>query len=846
MRRLALASLQFRAAASLATFVAVLVGGALLVACGGLFESAIRLDAPPQRLSGAPIVVTGPAGFKLPDQESETVAYPERPRVGPEAATAIAAVAGVDRVVPDVSVPAVVVSDRPSDDTAHVVSGHDWASAVLTPYTLRDGTAPTGRGQVVVDAGTANRVGAEPGDPLTLMVAGRPETFTVAGVAAPGRQVDASAVFFSTSDVRRLVPRTGTVDALGVLPDRGVRVDDLARRLSAALPANLTVRTGDDRGAAEFAGVEGSRLPLILLASIFGGMVAVVMALVVSATISLSVRQRGRELALLRAAGATPRQVYRTVVIETMVVAVLATVGGCALGKLAGEWIFSLSTSQGLVPETLEFRLGIVPFAAGAVVSLVSARVASGVAALPAARAMPIQALAEATLPPVDVGPVRRLLAAVFAVGTAGLAVTTVFLGPELAAAVGGPAVLTGAVAVALFGPELIDLLVGRCSAALHRITGRSGILATRNLRARGVQFAAVLTPLTLGVSIALGNIYSQTTLDEAATRASAAQVQADAVVTSAGGIGPDLLERVRRTSGVAEVSALVSSHGWIEEPYDSKGSDPSTLLGVQAPDRASILAVPVVAGSLRQLTGQTVAVPQREARDLGIGLGDRLTMRLGDGARVRTKVVALLDSGRHYASVVLPADLLAAHTTAGIPTQVLVRAEPREDRDAVIDAIRTRLVDWPGTSVGDQDLVESTFAAGSGVQAWINYLIAGLAIAYAAVASVNTLAVAVLSRRQEFALQRLAGATRRQVRRMLLVEGGVMAAAGIAVGTAVAAFTVVPTALASGSILPTGPVWVCLAVIGAVFLIVWPVTAVAAHAAMRGRPVDVLASPAG
>ena len=131
---------------------------------------------------------------------------------------------------------------------------------------------------------------------------------------------------------------------IGVFPTAGVSAADLAGRM----PAGLTVLTGDDRGAAEFSGIAGSRLPLILLAAIFGAMVMVVMGLVVWATISLSVRQRQRELALLRATGATPDQARRLVVGETMVIAVLACVGGAvARAGSPAAWIFDASNGQG-------------------------------------------------------------------------------------------------------------------------------------------------------------------------------------------------------------------------------------------------------------------------------------------------------------------------------------------------------------------------------------------------------------------------------------------------------------------------------------------------------------------
>jgi putative ABC transport system permease protein len=807
MISLALAGLRHRLAAFVATFLAVLLGSALLIACGGLFETAIRLNAAPDRLAGAPLLVTGPAGFKLPDEESETVPYAERSTVDLRAVAAIKDVPGVANAVPDISFPAVL----PGGDDL-MLAGHDWASARLTPYTLRAGDAPHA-GEVVLDAATAARAGASPGDKVTLLVAGVRREFRVSGVA----DGPVTALFFATADARRYTPHPDRADAIGVFPAPGTSVEDLAGRM----PAGLTALTGDERGAAEFTGVDGARLPLILLSAIFGAMVMVVMGLVVWATISLSVRQRQRELALMRATGATPDQARALVVRETMVVAALACAGAVVLGWLVGGWIFDATVTRGIVPAALEFRQGPIPFAAGVLLGLLVPWLTARFAAGAAAKTRPVQALVEASIPPVTVHPLRRLAAQVFAAMTVGLALTSMFLDSETATATGGPAVLTGAIAVALWGPELVVWLVDKVSPHAKVPAGR---LAVLNVRARATQLAAVLTPITLAVAIALGNVYSQTTVDDEALATSVDQFEADAVLTSsAGGIAPSVVSKARSS---VTASALVLSSGWVEEPYDEKGSDPTPFVGISDGD---VLATEVSAGSLKDLRGDTVALPADEADDMGVGVGSKVTLRLGDGSRGRANVVALLDDGP---SVVVPADLLAPHTTAGLPQYVLVRGDV------------SKLPAYPGVTVGDPDVLEAAFAEGLGVQAWINYLLAALALAYAAIACVNTLAVAVLSRRREFAAQRLAGATRHEVTRMLLLEAALVGGAGLVLGTAISLFTVLPMAIASGAVIPSGPVWVFLLVIVTVFAIVWPVTAVSARMAMHRKPIEAISQP--
>lgn len=808
MIRIALAGLRFRAAAFAATFLAVLLGAAILIACGGLFETALRLDAPPQRYAGVPVVVTGPIGFALPDEESEVVPYAEATRVTADRLDAIAAVPGVARAVPDVAFPAAL--------PAGPLTGHGWASAALAPYPLVSGGEPRRSGDVVLDEHSA--AGARPGAAVTVTVAGAPRTFTLSGVVA-----GPPALFVPDADATRWAPTPGAVDAIGVFPEPGTPIAELV----AALPRDLAVRTGSDRGAAEFVGVDASFLPLILLAAIFGGMVIVVMALVVSATIGLSVRQRSRELALLRAGGATPQQVHRMVVVETMAVSVPAALIGIPLGALLGSWIFAVTAERGVVPAVLQFHQGVVPFAAGVVLALAVPYVAAVVAGRAAARTRPIAALADAGIPPVTTGPVRRQLAVLFAAATLALAITTMFFDADTASAVGGPVLLTGAIAVGLRSPELI----GGAAALLGRLTGRGGHLAIVNTRARAMMFAAVLTPVTLAVAIALGNGYAQTTRNDAVSAGFLAQFAADLVVAAPAGSGAEQLAQVSATPGVTGASRLVTSRGWIEQPYDGRGSDPTPLLGVDAGSQT--LATPVTAGSLADLTGAAVALPAARADALGIALGTRVTLRLGDGAQAVVTVVALLDGP----SIVVPAALLAPHTTSGAPAQLLVRAAAGTTADAIGAGL-------PGVTVGERGLLAAGVQDALDVEAWINYLLAFLAFAYASIASVNTLAVAVLSRRREFAVQRLAGATRRQVVGMLVIEGGIVAITGIVLGSVIALCSVVPTAIAVAAGLPSGPIWLVLAVVAAGLAIIWPATLIAARLAMRRTPIEALALP--
>jgi putative ABC transport system permease protein len=201
----------------------------------------------------------------------------------------------------------------------------------------------------------------------------------------------------------------------------------------------------------------------------------------------------------------------------------------------------------------------------------------------------------------------------------------------------------------------------------------------------------------------------------------------------------------------------------------------------------------------------------------------------------VRLRVVALLGSSSRYASIVLPSALLAAHTSARGPGQLLVQAEPGTDhlRDRLASAL-------PGHEVRRADALADDFDSGLQVDAWITYAVVAVIVAYAAMSLVNSLVAALAGRRRELALLALVGATRHQVRRMLDTEALVIGAIGTGLGTIVAVAGLIPLAIATaGTPLPSGPVWVFAAVVAIVAALVLLPTRVMLSTTLRHGKVS-------
>ncbi|WP_026877833.1 FtsX-like permease family protein [Jiangella gansuensis] len=738
MIRLAAHTLRHRAGTFTAAFVAMFLGAAIVMACGGLMETGIRTAVPPQELAGADVVVAGDQRYDIPGSE-ESAVLTERVRVDADLVGSVAAVDGV-----------------------------------------------------------RNAEGLVLDDP------------------APA----------------------GTVDVIAVTTEPGVDAQSLDDRVSHVLDGTATTTlAGDDRGVAELPEASASSEDLIALAGAFGGFAIVVSMFGVASMMALSIQQRGRELALLRAVGATPVQLRRMVVGETLVLSLIATALAVVPGSWLGEFLFDRMADAGVVSGRVEFRQGWIPLVTAVGAATLAAVSAALVAGRRAGTVRPAEALAEVSLDRARMSRWRVFFALLaLAGGTAlGVVTITVMSGP-LTASTAGPAVLLWAIGLALLSPMLTRAVTAVLQWPLRAVTGTAGHLAVLNTRARVGRTAAVVTPVVLLTGIATGMLYQQSTENAATREAFADGLVADAVVTSADPADPDLVERITALPGVAGASAHVRSTGFVESPRDSSQSEEGwTLRGVTPAGAAATTAVATVDGDLSDLRGEAVALAADHAAGLGVGIGDTMTLRLGDGSALDVAVAATFDAADDYDSLLLPADVLAPHTTDGAVHEVLVAAGG--DPDAVVGALTELAAAEPGLTVDDWDALFEAHGEQQQTQAFANYTILAMIGAYAAISVINTLSSSTGARRREFGLQRLTGATRAQVLRMVSLEGLLVASVGVVLGTVASLATLVPFSLArTDSLTPSGSPLIYLGVVGAALVLTLAASLLPGWRAVRGR----------
>ncbi|MFJ8663643.1 FtsX-like permease family protein [Streptomyces sp. NPDC093795] len=842
MLEIAWKTLRARKAAFLGAFVALFCGTAVLAASGILVESGLRTSVRPERYAGAAVMVGGDQTLRVPGGDftvRETL--PERARLKRDVLRAVAGVPEVRRAVGDYSFAAAL----PGADIEPLY-GHGWDAAALGPFRLTEGRAPASDDEVVLDLAAARAAGARVGGRVRVVVESVPAEYRISGLAAPPGDAGLarrSAAFFTPGTAARLSGHPGVFDAVGVLAADGADADALADRIETAVPGAVAY-TGDDRSRLEFPDIGSAGGLLLLVAASFGGMAAFVAMFVVAGTLGLTVNQRRREFAVLRAIGSTPRQVYKLVLSEALLVAVVAGVLGCAPGVAVAELLRGLFAGFGAIPDDLPLVVGPAPMVAALLLGVATALVAALIAARRPARINPVDAFGEAAVERSGL-PVWRVLLGLALLGIATLsALMPLVMRSELGAAGAGSAALMGLVGLSLLGPLVVRALVGLLGLPL-RASRVSGFLAASNSTTSARRMSSAVMPLVLAIGFSVTLVYTQTTLSAVAGRQVEAGLGADYVVGDggSGGLSPQVVDRVREVEDVEVATTVSTSKAFMTiTVFEDTELAGFSLRGV-TPERLSrTIDLGVVDGDIAHLRGRTLAMEDTQATLLGASVGEQVELYLGDGSRTLLKLVATYERGMGFGEMTVPQDVLTGHTTARAPGQLLVRVRDGGDHAAVGEALRTLAGTYPSLSVKDRDGFSAGVRQEATLAAWINLTGLALILLYIAIAVVNTLVVATAARSREFALMRLIGMTHRQVIRTLRWESLLMCTLAVLLGTAM---TVLPLGALSiaflGGPVPAGSPLIYVSVIAATVVLGMAATMVPVRLALRTRPVEAI-----
>ncbi|WP_221355229.1 ABC transporter permease [Streptomyces beigongshangae] len=653
-------------------------------------------------------------------------------------------------------------------------------------YPLKSGSAPSGGNEVAIDAETAKRTGYQVGDTVRLSIDGPVLTPTVSAVfttddgnvAAGG-----SLALFDTATAQRLFHKTGTYDEIDVKAAPGTSQSALRASLDRVLPKDVaSTTTGQELADDQAVQIEASMSGLKTGLLVFAGIALFVGTFIIANTFTMLVAQRTKELALLRAVGASRRQVTRSVLLEAFVVGAVAAVSGLLAGIGIGAGLRALmGTLDAAVPAgPLVVTPGTVAtsFAVGILITMLAAWLPGRRAAkIPPVAAMSSVHAAATTKSLV----LRNTLGALFAAaGTTVVLYATTMDGSDGQAPMGFGAVLL-IIGVFILTPLLSRPLIAGAAPVL-RVFGVSGKLARQNSVRNPRRTAATASALMIGLTLITGMTVMAGSLQKSIDKMATAALQADYVVSMANfnSLSPDVEKKLRETDGVTATSPLRNAPARIDGQTEY-------LTGVQGSTIGDLTDLTLDDGSF-DVGGARVVVDDRTAEDHGWKAGSTFSVSYEDDEKQRLTVAGVYQGNEMISGIMLDVANLVPHQQDPRDMQVMVKTSGGPS-DATKDRLEKALGDNPAVKVQDKQDVSNEIAQMFTLMLNMLYGLLAMAVVVAVLGVVNTLAMSVFERSQEIGMLRAIGLDRKGIKRMVRLESLVISLFGGVLGVGLGVF---------------------------------------------------------
>jgi putative ABC transport system permease protein len=663
--------------------------------------------------------------------------------------------------------------------------GASWSEVdELNPFELVDGSeAPQGPGEIVLDKGTADGIGYEVGDTARFQTPqgqGEAEVVGIATFGSADSPFGASFVLFDLTTAEELLTEPGRVNGIGAVAEEGVSQTQLRDRITDALEDDqLEVLTGEqltqedqDDAQSQF-GFFRTFLLVFAFISVFVG------GFVIYTSFSFIVAQRQRQVALLRAVGASRRQVLGSILIESFVVGLLASIAGFLVGvTLAGglsQVIAQEAASLVILPASV-----ITALAIGTAATMLSAFYP----AWRGARTPPVAAMLEAA---VDTShrSLSRLITGLlaFAAGVAFLVIGVTGAGIQVT----GLGMLLVFVAFVILGPIAVRPAVAVLGWPLPRIRGIVGRLSTQNAARNPRRTSATASALMIGMGIVTLVLVMNASLRASIDQLVDDRFRGDFVVESGtgfsgGGLPSDVAQEINE---LPEVEAAAGVRIGIAEIDGSTqvvgGVDPSTAFDV--------FDVGVADGNADDLDADGIAVFEDKAEDEGWRIGDELDATFAETGRQTFTIVALLETQDLTGTYVMGTEAIEANVPNSGDNQILVQLADGASTSQARSALQDIVDQYPTAELQDLDeFKEATKGQFDQLLIIVNALLA-LTLIVAMIGIVNTLVLSVVERTREIGLTRAVGAARKQIRATIRWEALLIAAFGLVAALTVGTF---------------------------------------------------------
>ena len=657
----------------------------------------------------------------------------------------------------------------------------------LSGATVRAGRQPQAAGEIGVDALTARKHDLHVGDRVKVLVQGPPIEATIVGTFGFGSADNlggATLVVFDPQTAQTALGGGGKWDDIEVAAAPGVSPSGLRDRIQEVLPKGYEAKTGQQAAQDSSAQIKDALKFLNIALLVFAFIALFVGSFIIFNTFSILIAQRTRELALLRALGASARQVQRSVLTEAAIVGVVASVAGLAFGFVIAIGLQGLLRAFGIVLPSTSTQLLTRTIVAALVVGIGTTVISSIMPAIRASRVPPIAAMRDTG--PAEWSPTRRRT-------LMGLAVTALGIAALMAGLFGGRGVaMVGLGAAVIFlGVAVLSPLVARpfarvAGAPLPRLSGVPGKLGRENAIRNPKRTASTAAALMIGLGLVSFVSIFAASIKTSSNQALAQTLKADYIVTNQqfSGFSLDVAARLKADAAFSAVEEFRQG------VFGYKGGA-QQIQGVDTSQLTAVLNVPMQAGSVAAL-GQgegNVLVYKETAKSNDWKVGDVIPAQFARTGIQRLKIVGIFTDNRLLGNYVVTLATYQKNFTEQLDEVVLAKTAPGVSQAQAKTAVTNVAAEFPNVKLEDQAQFRKSQANQINTLLGLIDALLGLAILIALFGIVNTLALSIFERTREIGLLRAVGMARRQVRTMIRWESVIIAVFGAVLGAAVGIF---------------------------------------------------------
>jgi len=662
----------------------------------------------------------------------------------------------------------------------------------INSFQVAEGRAPTKPGEAILDRGAIESGKLKVGKDISLITPKGTIKLKLVGASKFGEADSAGgATFIGTTleQAQQLAGLPGKVSRISVIADDSTSSQQLVENLKAArLQDGINVITGEEASAQNASSVKEGLGFFTTMLLVFAGIALFVGWFIISNTFNILVAQRTRELALLRALGASRNQVLGSVQVEALLIGLFSAVVGFLVGVGLAKGAYSAMSAAGMgLPQA---ALVVTPSIA--LITIIAGLLITAFAAIaPAVRATRVPPLAALRDVAVDrTGHSKiRMAGSVILILLGAISILPAFKATPSSESIAGVGLGLVLLIFALLtaGPIIASPIARVVGSPLPKLRGVTGTLARQNAVRSPRRTAATASALIIGVAlVAFITIFAnsaQRSIDTAIGNG----FQGDYIIGpvsqfNLAGISPSASKEISKIDGVKTVTSIGVTQGQITLP---NGDKPSVFLGgIDTSTFEDVFTVRMTEGKLSDLTDHTIVVDSTLARDSDLAIGDKVKVISAIGKELELKVVALSNDPAMSGQWLVSRPTIDALSAEPTDLRLGVLAEPGTNIESLRKPIKDILKDYPTMKVQDREQFTSGIVKSITTLLNVVYALLAVSIIIALIGITNTLSLSIHERTRELGLLRAVGMTRAQLRSSVRWEATIVALMGTVIGT--------------------------------------------------------------